>query len=126
MTLLMVEGLDVHYGKIRAVLGLDLAVEDGEIVTLVGVNGAGKSSTIRAICGVETPAAGRIEFAGQRLDRLPAHRIMALSVAHVVRSSRRHRHKPLSALPAHRRVRLLLHPRRHARAREARRGRHGL
>lgn len=83
MTLLMVEGLDVRYGKIRAVVGLDLAVNDGEIVTLVGVNGAGKSSTIRAICGVETPAAGRIEFAGQRLDRLPAHRIMALGVAHV-------------------------------------------
>ena len=83
MTLLTVEGLDVRYGKIRAVVGLDLAVNDGEIVTLVGVNGAGKSSTIRAICGVETPAAGRIEFAGQRLDRLPAHRIMALGVAHV-------------------------------------------
>ena len=83
MTLLMVEGLEVRYGKIRAVLGLDLAVNDGEIVTLVGVNGAGKSSTIRAICGVETPAAGRIEFAGQRLERLPAHRIMALGVAHV-------------------------------------------
>jgi len=81
--LLMVEGLEVRYGKIRAVLGLDLAVNDGEIVTLVGVNGAGKSSTIRAICGVETPAAGRIEFAGQRLERLPAHRIMALGVAHV-------------------------------------------
>jgi branched-chain amino acid transport system ATP-binding protein len=83
MTLLTVEGLDVRYGKIRAVVGLNLAVNDGEIVTLVGVNGAGKSSTIRAICGVETPAAGRIEFAGQRLDRLPAHRIMALGVAHV-------------------------------------------
>ena len=83
MTLLTVEGLDVRYGKIRAVTGLDLAVNDGEIVTLVGVNGAGKSSTIRAICGVETPAAGRIEFAGQRLDRLPAHRIMALGVTHV-------------------------------------------
>jgi branched-chain amino acid transport system ATP-binding protein len=83
MTLLMVEGLDVRYGKIRAVVGLDLAVDDGEIVALVGVNGAGKSSTIRAICGIETPAAGRIEFAGQRLDRLPAHRIMALGVTHV-------------------------------------------
>ena len=83
MTLLMVEGLDVRYGKIRAVVGLDLAVNEGEIVTLVGGNGAGKSSTIRAICGVETPAAGRIEFAGRRLDRLPAHRIMALGVAHV-------------------------------------------
>jgi branched-chain amino acid transport system ATP-binding protein len=83
MTLLTVEGLDVRYGKIRAVVGLDLAVDDGEIVTLVGVNGAGKSSTIRAICGVESPSAGRIVFAGQRLDRLPAHRIMALGVAHV-------------------------------------------
>ncbi|MCH7633335.1 MAG: ABC transporter ATP-binding protein [Proteobacteria bacterium] len=83
MTLLMVEGLDVRYGKIRAVVGLDLAVNEGEIVTLVGGNGAGKSSTIRAICGVETPAAGRIEFAGRRLDRLPAHRIMALGIAHV-------------------------------------------
>ncbi len=83
MTLLTVEGLDVRYGKIRAVIDLDLAVNDGEIVTLVGVNGAGKSSTIRAICGVETPAAGRIAFAGQRLDRLPAHRIMALGIAHV-------------------------------------------
>jgi branched-chain amino acid transport system ATP-binding protein len=83
MTLLTVEGLDVRYGKIRAVVGLDLAVNEGEIVALVGVNGAGKSSTIRAICGVEKPAAGRIEFVGQRLDRLQAHRIMALGIAHV-------------------------------------------
>jgi branched-chain amino acid transport system ATP-binding protein len=83
MTLLTVQGLDVRYGKIRAVLGVDLAVNDGEIVALVGVNGAGKSSTIRAICGVQTPTAGRIEFAGQRLERLPAHRIMALGIAHV-------------------------------------------
>jgi branched-chain amino acid transport system ATP-binding protein len=65
------------------VVGLDLAVNEGEIVALVGVNGAGKSSTIRAICGVEKPAAGRIEFVGQRLDRLQAHRIMALGIAHV-------------------------------------------
>ncbi len=83
MSLLTVEGLDVRYGKIRAVDGLDLAVNEGEIVALVGVNGAGKSSTLRAICGVEKPAAGRIEFAGQRLDRLRAHRIMALGIAHV-------------------------------------------
>ena len=83
MTLLKVEGLDVCYGKVRAVIGIDLAVNEGEIVTLVGINGAGKSSTIRAICGVETPAAGQIEFAGQRLERLSAHRIMALGVAHV-------------------------------------------
>ena len=81
--MLAVEGLDVRYGKIRAVIGLDLVVNEGEIVTLIGVNGAGKSSTIRAICGVEKPAAGRIEFAGQRIDRLHAHQIMALGIAHV-------------------------------------------
>ena len=65
MTLLTVEGLDVRYGKIRAVVGLDLTVSEGEIVTLVGGNGAGNSSTIRAICGGETAAAGRIAFAGR-------------------------------------------------------------
>ena len=60
MTLLAVEGLDVNYDKIRAVNGVDLVVNHGEIVALVGLNGAGKSSTIRAICGVERPASGRI------------------------------------------------------------------
>ena len=83
MTLLHVKGLEVRYGKIRAVVGLDLIVDEGEIVTLVGVNGAGKTSTIRAICGVVPPSAGRIEFAGRRIDRLAAHRIMPLGIAHV-------------------------------------------
>jgi branched-chain amino acid transport system ATP-binding protein len=83
MTLLRVNGLEVRYGKIRAVVGLDLEVREGEIVTLVGVNGAGKTSTIRAICGVVPAAGGEVEFAGQRLDRLQAHRRMALGIAHV-------------------------------------------
>ena len=83
MTLLAIEGLDVSYDKIRAVTGVDLVVNHGEIVALVGVNGAGKSSTIRAICGVERPASGRITFCGQRLDGLPPHRIMSLGIAHV-------------------------------------------
>jgi branched-chain amino acid transport system ATP-binding protein len=83
MTLLRVDNLDVRYGKIRAVVDLDLEVREGEIVTLVGINGAGKTSTIRAICGVVPAAGGRIEFAGRRLDRLRAHRRMALGIAHV-------------------------------------------
>ncbi len=83
MTLLRVKGLEVRYGKIRAVVGLDLEVREGEIVTLLGVNGAGKTSTICAICGVVPAAGGEIEFAGQRLDRLRAHRRMALGIAHV-------------------------------------------
>ena len=83
MTLLRVDSLDVRYGKIRAVVDLDLEVREGEIVTLVGVNGAGKTSTIRAICGVVPAAGGRVEFAGRCLDRLRAHRRMALGIAHV-------------------------------------------
>ena len=83
MTLLRVKGLEVRYGKIRAVVGLDLEVREGEIVTLLGVNGAGKTSTISAICGVVPAAGGEIEFAGRRLDRLRAHRRMALGIAHV-------------------------------------------
>ncbi len=83
MTMLHVTGLAVHYGKIRAVVGIDLEVREGEIVTLVGGNGAGRTSTMQAICGVVPPAAGRIEFAGRRVERLPAHRIMAMGMAHV-------------------------------------------
>jgi branched-chain amino acid transport system ATP-binding protein len=83
MTILNVKGLEVEYGKIRAVQGLDLEVKEKEIVTLVGANGAGKTSTMHAICGVVRATAGRIEFAGRRIDRLPAHRIMAMGLAHV-------------------------------------------
>jgi branched-chain amino acid transport system ATP-binding protein len=83
MRLLTVQGLEVRYGKIRAVMDLDLEVHEGEIITLVGVNGAGKTSTIRAICGVVPAAGGRIEFAGERIERWRAHRRMALGVAHV-------------------------------------------
>lgn len=82
MAILQVEGLEVKYGKIRAVVGLDLEVREGEIATLVGVNGAGKSSTIHAICGV-VHATGRITFAGERIERLKAHQRMARGIAHV-------------------------------------------
>lgn len=81
--LLQVQALEVHYGKIRAVVGLDLEVHEGEIVTLVGINGAGKTSTIRAICGVVPAAGGRIVFAGEQIERLRAPRRMAMGIAHV-------------------------------------------
>ena len=83
MTLLEIKGLGVSYDTVRAVSGIDLVVSNGEIVALVGGNGAGKTSTIRAICGIERPASGRITFCGQRLDGLPPHRIMSLGIAHV-------------------------------------------
>ena len=83
MTLLEIKGLEVRYDRVCAVRAVELVVSEGEIVALVGANGAGKSSTIRAICGIQRPQAGSITFCGQRLDHLPPHRIIGLGIAYV-------------------------------------------
>jgi len=67
MSLLEVRGLEVRYGGIRAVKGIDLAVEEGELVCLIGANGAGKSSTLRAISGLLPTAPGAVRYAGRDL-----------------------------------------------------------
>jgi branched-chain amino acid transport system ATP-binding protein len=67
MSLLEVKGLEVRYGGIRAVKGIDLAVEEGELVCLIGANGAGKSSTLRAIAGLLPAGAGAVRYAGRDL-----------------------------------------------------------
>jgi branched-chain amino acid transport system ATP-binding protein len=72
--LLEVTGLDVRYGRNHAVKGIDLAVEDGEIVTVLGANGAGKSSLLKALAGAEKPAGGRILFNGEDITAWPAPR----------------------------------------------------
>jgi branched-chain amino acid transport system ATP-binding protein len=77
MALLSVSGLVAGYGGITAVKGIDLEVNEGEIVTLIGSNGAGKSTTLRAIAGLVHPRAGTISLSGQRVDHLPAHRIVS-------------------------------------------------
>ena len=73
---------DVHtyYGHIHAVKGISLVVQAGEIVTLIGANGAGKTTTLRTISGVVRGREGQILLEGQRIDRLPAHRIVELGV----------------------------------------------
>ncbi len=81
--LLEVEGVDVFYGDLQGLHGVSLAVRPGEIVTLVGANGAGKSTTLRAISGLLRPARGQIRFAGQRLERLLPERIVELGVVQV-------------------------------------------
>jgi branched-chain amino acid transport system ATP-binding protein len=81
--LLETKGLKVRYGQIEAVHGIDMAVHRGEIVTLIGANGAGKTSTLLAISGVQRPAAGIVRFMGQEIQRLPGHRIAALGLSHV-------------------------------------------
>jgi len=68
--LLEVKGLEVRYGGIRAVRGIDLAVGEGELVCLIGANGAGKTSALKAICGLHARG-GRVTYAGQALEGLP-------------------------------------------------------
>lgn len=81
--MLKVENLHVKYGAIHAVKGIDLEVKEGEIVTLIGANGAGKSSTLKAISGLEKAAEGNITFNGQPLNKLSARNIMKLGISHV-------------------------------------------
>ena len=81
--MLEIRDLQVSYGKVRAVQGVSLEVEEGEIVALIGANGAGKSSTMHAVCGIERPAGGHIRFLGQPITRLPPHRIMRRGIAQV-------------------------------------------
>jgi len=81
--LLQVQGLAVAYGKIEAVRGIDFELRAGEITTLVGANGAGKSTTLMAISGLVRKAAGRVLFDGRDLTRMAAHRIVAGGVVQV-------------------------------------------
>ena len=81
--MLEVEELRSAYGRIEAVKGASLSVRAGEIVALVGSNGAGKTTLLRAISGVQPVTAGRIAFAGARIETAPPHRRVALGMAHV-------------------------------------------
>jgi branched-chain amino acid transport system ATP-binding protein len=81
--LLQVAGLKVAYGRIEAVRGVDLEVGQGEFVGMIGSNGAGKTSALRAITGVVTPAAGTIVFDGQPTAGLPSHAVVARGIAMV-------------------------------------------
>ena len=83
MSLLEVEDLHVHYGAIHALKGVSLAAEEGGIVTLVGANGAGKSTTLRAISGLLKPSAGSIRFRGKSLVGVKPHEIVREGVSHV-------------------------------------------
>ncbi|HEV2784304.1 MAG TPA: ABC transporter ATP-binding protein [Actinophytocola sp.] len=79
--LLALDDLHVSYGNIAAVKGLTLRVMPGEIVTLIGSNGAGKSTTLRTISGLQRPRRGTITFQGKRIDGLPTHEIVRLGIA---------------------------------------------
>ena len=81
MSLLELERLEVRHGLLQAVRGVSFAIEEGEIVALVGANGAGKTTLLRAIAGAHRPAAGRITFDGADVTGLRAHNRVALGIA---------------------------------------------
>jgi branched-chain amino acid transport system ATP-binding protein len=81
--MLEVSNLNVFYGKSQALLDVSLKVEEKEIVALVGANGAGKTTLLNTISGLLHPASGSVEFLGQRIDRLPPHKIMNLGVCQI-------------------------------------------
>ena len=83
MSLLDLDDVHVHYGAIHALKGVTIDVETGQIVTLVGANGAGKSTTLRAISGLLKPSQGAIRFQGKSLAGCPAHEIVRLGISHV-------------------------------------------
>jgi len=78
----LLELQDVHsyYGNIHALKGISLTVDKGEIVTLIGANGAGKSTTLRTISGIIKPRQGTVKLAGERIDELPAHKVVERGV----------------------------------------------
>src|ERR1700738_1885159 len=83
MSLLELENVVTAYGKVEALKGLTLRVEQGEIVAILGSNGAGKSTTLRTISGLIRPRSGTMRFLGQPIDRLSPEAIVKLGVAHV-------------------------------------------
>jgi branched-chain amino acid transport system ATP-binding protein len=80
---LEVRDIEVSYRKFIAVQGLSLDVNEGEIVALIGANGAGKSSTLRAICGIEKTSAGEVRFLDEVITGLPSHKIIQRGIVHV-------------------------------------------
>ena len=82
MALLKIENLHTYYGHIEALKGINLEVADGEIVTLIGANGAGKTTTLRTISGLIRPREGQIEFNGQDISKVPAHKIVEAGISH--------------------------------------------
>ncbi len=80
--LLEVRDLRVAYGQIEAVRGISFQVDGGQVVALIGSNGAGKTTTLRTLSGLQRAKGGEVHFDGERIDRVPAHEIVARGVAH--------------------------------------------
>jgi len=80
MSLLAIENIEASYGISQALFGVDLEIDEGEVVALMGRNGMGKSTTIKVICRLLKNSSGRVEFAGSNIDLLPSHRAARLGI----------------------------------------------
>ena len=83
MSMLKVENLSVHYGMIQAVRDVSFEVNEGEVVSLIGANGAGKTTILRTLSGLVRPSAGKIQFLGKEIKKLPAQKIVAGGLSQV-------------------------------------------
>jgi branched-chain amino acid transport system ATP-binding protein len=83
MAMLKVENLEVFYGVIQAIKGISFEVNEGEVIALIGANGAGKTTILHTITGLIQPKAGKIEFEGHDLVKTPAYKIVQMGMAHV-------------------------------------------
>ena len=83
MSMLKVENLSVHYDMIQAVRDVSFEVNEGEVVSLIGANGAGKTTILRTLSGLVRPSSGRIEFLGQEIQKTPAQKIVASGLSQV-------------------------------------------
>ena len=83
MSMLKVENLSVHYGMIQAVHDVSFEVNEGEVVSLIGANGAGKTTILRTLSGLVRPSAGKIQFLGKEIQKMPAQKIVAGGLSQV-------------------------------------------
>ena len=83
MAMLQVTDLKVNYGVIQAIKGVSFEVNEGEVIALIGANGAGKPTILHTVTGLIAPKSGKIEFEGKDITKMPAHKIVTLGMAHV-------------------------------------------
>lgn len=83
MAMLEIKDLEVYYGVIQAIKGVSFEVNKGEVIALIGANGAGKTTILHTISGLITPKSGSIVFEGTDISKVPAHKIVSMGMAHV-------------------------------------------
>ena len=88
MAMLKVTDLKVYYGVIQAIKGISFEVNEGEVIALIGANGAGKTTILHTVTGLVEAKAGTVEFEGRDITKMPGHNIVTLGMAHVTEGSR--------------------------------------